>query len=240
MHHCPHCQRPYQRKVYFDRHVSLCEILSKSKRDRNLEMEECMDTPTMRDLYKVVMELACKYNKLEQKYIDMEKRSYMQTQQLLKKKTIIEWLSFNHATADDYMAWFNTITITRNHLEDLFKTDYVLGVVAAIREHLAEEKDNRPLRAFTEKNNAFYIFDKEQKQWTIMDDKCYIKLMYLLDKKFMSEFVKWQTENKDIMYSDDFSLIYAKNVKKIMTTRDLAYSRIKKELYRRVHETITF
>ena len=69
-----------------------------------------------------------------------------------------------------------------------------------------------------------------------MDDECYVKLMYLLDKKFMIEFGKWTEENKDKLYLDDFTLIYAKNVKKIMATREHLYSRIKRELYKKLQE----
>ena len=37
MHTCLYCQREYQRKVYFDRHVIACQFLSKTKKDNELE-----------------------------------------------------------------------------------------------------------------------------------------------------------------------------------------------------------
>jgi hypothetical protein len=52
----------------------------------------------------------------------------------------------------------------------------------------------------------------------------------------MDEFVKWQNENKAKMSaSDDFAVLYATNVKKIMggnNTRDQLFSRIKRELFK--------
>ena len=70
-HHCPHCHRSYQRKMYFDRHVAVCEMLCKSKKDRAAEVEEQADIPTVQDLYKVVMAMTIKYNQLEQKMQEM-------------------------------------------------------------------------------------------------------------------------------------------------------------------------
>ena len=237
MQHCPHCQRSYQRKTFYDRHVAVCNILCKSKRDRALDAEEQSDMPTMHDLYKVVMEMTLKYNALEQKFKDMEKFVNIKKQKL----DIVVWLNakYSTATAVDYMTWFNTITVKREHLDVLFQTDYVNGVVKALLDALHREDDS-PVRAFNEKPNLFYIFQNREKQWSIMDDECYLKLMYLLDKKFMIEFGKWTEENKDKLYLDDFTLIYAKNVKKIMATREHLYSRIKRELYNKLREDLEF
>ena len=55
--------------------------------------------------------------------------------------------------------------------------------------------------------------------------------MYLLDKLFMTEFIKWQAEKKEKLHLDNFSQIYAQYTKKIMAAREQAYSRVKKELY---------
>ena len=58
--------------------------------------------------------------------------------------------------------------------------------------------------------------------------------MHLLDKQFMGAFIEWQTKNKHKGSSDDFALLYSKNMKKVMGgafTREQLYARIKKELY---------
>jgi hypothetical protein len=222
---CPHCHRSYQRKIYFDRHVGVCELLCKSKKERLLDVEERSDTPTIRELYSVVMEMTLKYNQLEKKYNEMAKLVNVKKQKL----DIIDWLDSNYSNSTDYMTWLEQITIKREHLEFLFQSDYAQGVINVLRQYLPLENDKRPLRAFATKDCIFYIFEKNK--WTIIDSDNYNKLMYLFDKKFMSEFLSWQNENKDKLHLDDFSLIYAKNVKKIMATREQLYSRIKKELY---------
>jgi hypothetical protein len=223
---CPHCQRKYQRKIYFERHTAVCEVLCKAKKERLLEVEERSDTPSVRDLYLVVMEMTVKYNQLEQKYQEMAKLVNIKKQKL----DIGDWLNATYVDVKAYTSWFDDIMVSRDDLETLFQSDYVNGVVKVLCKCLPLEDELRPIRAYTTKCNVFYYYDQKNK-WSVIDSDVYNKLMHLLDKKFMSEFLKWQNENRDRLHLDDFSLIYAKNVKKIMATREQLYSRIKKELY---------
>jgi hypothetical protein len=231
---CVHCQRNYQRKIYFERHVITCEFLSKSKRETTLEFEELADTPSVRELYSIIMGLASKCKQLETKLDAISKWTNITKQKL----NIIDWLNTNHTSANlqDYTAWFNAITIGPAHLEYLFETDYVEGVVAFLKERLPPNNNNdvRPLRAFTSKENVFYLYQQAEKKWVHVDQETFNKLMYLLDKLFMGQFIAWQNANKHKITSDDFPAIYSANMKKIMggnNTREQLYSRIKKELY---------
>ena len=238
MHTCLFCYRKYQRKHYFDRHVIACEYLSKSKREKTIESEELEDTPSVRELYTIILELASKCNQLESKL-----NAILKWTNITKKKiNIISWLNTNHNNdeIEDYDTWFGNMKITETHLNNLFETDYVGGVVAALKEYLPSKKNNkdidtRPLRAFTSKDNVFYLYNKSDKQWKLVDLECFKKLMHLFDKLFMSEFIKWQNTNKHRMLTEDkFQDIYSRNLKNIMggkNTREQLYSRIKKELY---------
>ena len=52
---------------------------------------------------------------------------------------------------------------------------------------------------------------------------------------FLTEFIKWQKENTDKIYEDEFSNKYAVNFQKILggnNTQEYNNSRIKKELYK--------
>ena len=93
MHCCPHCQRSYSRKIYFDRHIGVCEFLSKSKKAQKLDIEERKDTPTVRDLYMVVMELVKKNKQLEDRIEELSKLGGMTTQKKQQKVDLIEWLN---------------------------------------------------------------------------------------------------------------------------------------------------
>jgi hypothetical protein len=223
---CSHCQRTYQRKLYFDRHVIACEYLSKSKRERALEIEETTDTPSVRELYMIIMTLAAKCNALETKMNTLNGKPQL-------KLNSIEWLNSTIPPDTTYADWLNGLTISKSELTGLFETDYVVGVVNFLKQHLPPE--TRPLRAF-EKN--FYIF---QEKWVLCDNETFTKLMQLCDKQVMGAFIQWQNENKKRMANDDsFTETYSRNLKKVMggnSTREQLYSRIKSNLLERLSQT---
>jgi hypothetical protein len=239
MYCCPHCQRSYQRKNYFDRHVGVCNILCQSKQKQKIETEERLDTPTLRQLYTIVMELAMKNKQLEEKVREMSTWTNIKQQKI----NTIDWLNMTYSKADDYTDWIRNIQVTQVHLKKLFDSNYANGVMSTFKEMLpltGDDDNNRPLRAFNTKNNVFYIYNQADKKWIEMDNETYLKLMYILDKKMVVEFGKWQRANKDKMYSDDFSETYTNYTKKVMATRELMYSRVKKELYNYLRQPITF
>jgi hypothetical protein len=227
---CSFCQRNYQRKLYFDRHVITCQFLSQSKREKVLEREELADTPSVRELYSIIQMLAAKCNDLETKMGAIQKWAHITKQKL----NITDWLNTTYPTCDDYTDWFNTLKVDKAALEVLFETDYAEGVVRLLKKYLVLTDERRPLRAFIGKENTFYIYRSQK--WLLCDEDTFTKLMYLFDKEFMREFIAWQTENKGKVKTDDsFSELYARNMKKVMGgsySREQLYSRIKKELYK--------
>ena len=240
MYCCPHCQRSYQRKTYFDRHVGVCKILCQSKQTQKLETEERLDTPTLRQLYTIVMELVLKNKELEEKVSELRSTGLTVKQ---RKINTIDWLNMTYSKADDYTDWIRNIQVTQVHLKKLFDSNYANGVMSTFKEMLPltdDDDNNRPLRAFNTKNNVFYIYNQADKKWIEMDNETYLKLMYILDKKMVVEFGKWQRANKDKMYSDDFSETYTNYTKKVMATREQMYSRVRKELYNYLRQPITF
>jgi len=230
MHCCPYCQRSYSRKIYFERHIGICEFLSKSKKAQNVDIEERKDTPTVRDLYMVVMELVKKNKQLEDRIEELSKLGGMAIQKKQQKVDLIEWLNTTYANATDYTAWLSEVQLNRADLNIFFETDYVGGVMNALKRQLIQTDEQIPVRAFESKgNNIFYMYNG--KKWLVMDNESYLKMMHVFDKKILVEFGNWQTENKDKLYLDEFSLKFNKYMKKIMATREPLYSRIKKELY---------
>ena len=229
---CVHCQRNYQRKLYFDRHVITCQFLAKPRRERELEIEELADTPSVRELYDIIMALAAKCNELETKMTAINKWTNITKQKL----NITDWLnsSYSKEAQVDYNLWFDAFNVTQTELTGLFETDYVGGVMQLLKQKLLLTDEERPMRAFTSKENTFYIYRPEQK-WLMCEPETFTKLMHLLDKQFMREFICWQNANKYRMSTDDsFTFTYSHNLKKVMGgnyTREQLYARIKKELY---------
>ena len=234
MYKCVHCQRNYQRKVYYDRHVVACNLLTNSKRENYLENQEHDDTPSVRQLYNIIMQLATKCNTLESKINDLQKWTNITK----KKLNIIDWLNTTYTNPIDYDDWLSSLSINNTHLQSLFNTDYSTSVFEIIIEklnYISKSSDiNLPIRSFNTKTNYFYIYNKKNNTWSLCDKEHYNKLMHLLDKQLMNLFILWQNDNKHKISSDDFADLYSKNLKKIMggnTSREQLYLRIKKLLY---------
>ena len=157
---CTICNRSYKRKDYYTRHYAVCEILMKSKRERELENEERDDTPNIRDLYLLVQTLTIKYSKLQEDYTEL-KRYVSQTK---KKVDIIEFLNAtNNQTINNsdnnYHTFINSIELCNEDLELVFKLNYVEGILKIL------ENKNPPIKAFKEKNNVLFAYLKEEKEY---------------------------------------------------------------------------
>jgi hypothetical protein len=233
---CDHCQRTYQRKLYFDRHVIACQFLSQSKRERTLEREELADTPSVRELYSIILALAAKCEGLETKLTTIQKWAHITKQKL----NITDWLKTTYPAVLPYADWFAALKVDAADLSLLFETDYVGGVLQVLKNQLALADARRPIRAFTTKENTFYIGTGVEGKWQLYDTALFTTLMHFLDKEFMREFIAWQNANKGRIRTDDsFADLYAKNMKKVMGgnfTREQLYARIKKELYAYMRE----
>ena len=225
---CKFCKRCYQRKIYYSRHIGVCELICKSVKERALDSEEGDDTPTVRALYDVVLELVNKVAKMEKTIIKLTKCAD------IKMKKINMEDSLNESKGDEskgkpFEDFIETIKVERKHLEYLFKNDLISGILFVIQ-------DFNPLdtiKAFEQKRNDLYVYSTSK--WQIMPDNMFQQLVNIVNRMLMNEFVNWQTENSDKMEQDVFAIKYATNVKKILgnnLTREQIYSRVKVGFYK--------
>ena len=171
------------------------------------------------------------------KQIVLEKKIEELTKWLNIKKRelpVKEWLNENYSDTIDFNTWLISIKINRAHLELIFKNDFIIGNGQILKMLLSLEngKTNIPIKSFDQKENILYVFTNDS--WDIMSQESFKTMMNSIDNKIREEFLKWQTENKDKMYKDDFSNIYTSNVKKLLggsQTTDQLYNKIKKDLY---------
>ena len=233
---CPSCFREYQRKSYYDRHIIVCNLINKTKNERKLENEERDDTPTIRELYIVVMELAKKNGQLEERMQEMIKWNNIQK----NKINIVDWLNLNYTKEiHDVKEWITNnkdkSLVQREHLDYMFKEDYVTGMTNILKQLFSNTDDRRPFRVFSSKENTLYIYTNES-AWRISEnDNEFIQVLYLLDKQLMEEFVTWQTEIEDKIHNDKIAVMFSKNVKTVMggsIAREQLYSRVKKQFYK--------
>jgi len=233
---CKYCNRTYKLKQNYDKHYLLCDTLNKTS-IRNTTKENNDDyVPSLRDMFTIILELTAKNSQLEQKVEELSKWAESKK----KKLNVIDWLNEKYTKNIKYTEWLAGINITRNHLEAVFKSDMATGCYEILQSllslHMTEDISNeqtRPIKAFDQKENILFIYNDDNK-WEILTLPMFANLMNILSKKIITEFLKWQTENKSKMRQDEFSYTYARNVQKIMggnLTQEQIHMRVKRELY---------
>ena len=211
--------------------------MNKSVKERQLENEERADTPTVRGLYEIILELTKKMNVMDQRLQELTKWTDVKKQKI----NILDWLNANPVNVGgggSFEAFMLQLKVTRRHLDFLFRSDYTSTILHILQENLpvADEEGGATanvLKAFDHKVNVLYVYS--QGQWLLLTEQLFQTLLYVVDKKLLGEFIKWQTENAVNMADDDFALKYAVNVKKIMggtLSREQIYTRLKIDLYK--------
>jgi uncharacterized protein (DUF2267 family) len=210
--------------------------MRKSVKERQLENEERADTPTVRALYEVILELTNKMTTMERQIKELSKLADYKK----RKINILDWLNEtqqpdNETAIEDFIV---RLRVERKHLEHLFQHDYPSAVLQVLQEALPLNLggcESHIIKAFDQKTNVLFVYSKTEAQWIIMPEQIFKTLLHQLDKQILAAFVNWQKENTAKMEQDDFAMKYAQNVKKVMggnLSRDQIYSRIKIDLYK--------
>ena len=227
---CKHCQRGYKRKLYYDRHVLACQMLSKDPKTLKQEAQERADTPTVRQLYDLVLELGIKYAKMEKKLDELSKWADSKK----RKLCVVDWLNDNCIPNEGFYAWKDAIDLEMRHLDILFEHDYVNGMLYILQELLPLASEAAiPIKAFDQKENTLFIYQDDG--WIVMSPSEFDSLLGGLSKTVMGFFVKWQEANKHKLNRDDFSVTFTENVQKAIGgnfTKEQIHSRIRRGLYK--------
>jgi len=159
-----------------------------------LEFEEREDTPSVRELYELILEIGIRQSKIEEQLTHLTK--WVDTKR--KKLSIIEWLNDNYKLEINFEEWWQrswSKLLDRKYLEIIFQYDYVEGISMILREFLPLENEQAlPIKSFDQKDNALFIYTKDG--WQFMKPAEFESLVKSIDNALMKEFVKWQEENK--------------------------------------------
>ena len=227
---CPYCSREYQRKIFYDRHIIACKILCKSPKEHKLELQETNDTPSLRGIYDIVLELGVKLEKIEKQQEKINKW----VEQKKRKLSVISWLNDNFKSENSFEEWTDNIKIDRDALLKIFRFNYITGVTHILQDYLPlNDETILPIKAFDQKEGSLFIYT--DKQWKFMASDTFDKFLGNISKKVVSEFVKYQEENKHMLKNEAFSIEFTENVQKAMGgsfTREKIHTKIKTNLYK--------
>ena len=232
---CTHCGKGYKSRNAFEKHLILCEILSKAKHKNNinnngihLDIEEDEDIPSNRRMYLMLLELGNKYNKLEQNMEEMNKWVV----QKKKKMNMLEWLHASIAPTYTFDTLPSKIIVTDTIIEFLLNNSFndTLNELFSTNLYLREEievKDTTeavPLFASGQKANTFYIYDKlktdktdNKEGWEELSKDKFIKFLNIIQMKISVAFSEWKKTNKSKLSDDDaLTILCDKALAKIM------------------------
>ena len=230
---CPYCFRAYKSKVYFDRHISACELLRKSTAERNDEGDAISEIPDARRLYEMLLALAVKNKALEEKVEELSK--YV----TIKKKCldIKEWLNQNYSDVQSFDSFMSKKTINGSDYKYVCKYDYLEGISMILKRMFPlESESSLPLRAFVQKDNTFFV--KNDDGWNTMSATELEGLIASISKQLMSLFVAWQESNKHRLSQDSYIEEYMETLQKMLGSSDTVVVKIKRNLYKHLKSKI--
>jgi hypothetical protein len=251
---CTHCGKGYKSRNAFEKHLILCEILSKAKhkntnKNKNsiqLDIEEDDDIPSNRRMYLMLLELGNKYNKLEQKMEEMSKWVV----QKKKKINMLEWLHTSIEPTYTFDTLPSKIIVTDTIIEFLLNNSFndtlneLFSGNLYIREDM-EVKDTTevvPLFASGQKANTFYIYDKQKtydkEQWEELSKDKFIKFLNIIQMKISKAFSEWKKTNKSKLSDDEaLNTLCDKASVKIMAPnfkQEVTYIKVKNMMYNKM------
>lgn len=203
---CGFCSRQYKRKSYYIRHMNICEYLYKNKREREIENEELDDTPDLRTLYEIILELTNKNILLEKKVDKLTKLVNYKNNDF----NYIDILNNNYSNCTTFYDFINSISINSIDIDVIFNNK-IINVITIIFKNILS-KDNVPIKAFKQKSNTLFVYNDK---WCIMNNELITILLSNICKKILNIIIKWQ-KNIDIN-NDYLSELYTKNLNKIMS-----------------------
>ena len=177
---------------------------------------------------------------MEKKIKDLSKWADMKK----KKINMVDWLNQHQLTEEgkeqkNWEEFLLEIKVERRHLENLFQTDYTIGILKVLQDFLTMDQ-SEPIKAFDNKFNVLFVYCDNK--WNILTEQMFQQLINNVVKQLLNEFVTWQTENADRMDQDDFAIKYSINVKKMMggnLTREQVYAKVKLDLYKYLKVNMT-
>lgn len=200
---CIYCGKSYKKRNFLDKHLILCEFYNKSKNNKLNTQDDFI--PSQQIMYNLILELALKCKKLENKVHEMGKYIHKKH----KKIDILEYLNDIHSTSVPICKFENiteNIKIESCDIEFLFINDFFQTINHILVKYF-ENKPLLPIIAFNEKKNTLYIYTKNNinnsYHWTIMPKEHLIRFLNIIQLKISKSFSEWRKNNIQLLDDKD-------------------------------------
>jgi len=242
---CIYCNKQYTNKTSLEKHMLLCCILYKSKRQLKIEEEETENLPSHNKLCFIVQELTLKMKKLEEK-LEIQEKFINKTK---KKINVLEWLNSNIFPSIDINDYINN-KITVKEEEILFMMNNTFhDTLDKIFSENFEEKSNttstplpiNPIFCFVQNPSKFYIYSNTNtntKTWSEVTKQECIKIFNIIYSKIFKKLMEWKNANEEqLNKSEQLDNLYLKTMGKLMSIdfkNETILSKAKTSLYNKL------
>jgi hypothetical protein len=147
-----------------------------------------------------------------------------------KKLDVVEWLhSQQHQPGQTFNDWIihNIYPYIKEVLEIVYSEDLLQGCKELFKKIISETSlVDLPIRAFENKANNFYVYQKKtisvdlpepQYYWKRMTNEDFDRILAKIEHQFLVNFrIHWYEVNKEYMEQESYKDMYVKNHAKIL------------------------
>jgi len=237
---CVYCGKNYKSRKNIDKHLVLCETIYKCKNNRGTyEEEEEIELPSQKHMYKIILELTDKYNKLEEKMEQMTKW----IDKKKKKINVIEWLNTNTSPSFTFDDLNDKILVSNNETERMITNGFLDAIHEILSRNILQisnnEPRNFPIICFEQKTNYIYVYNKTLESlepcWVELERDKFVCLMNQIHKLLAKSLVEWKkTQTSNNAFSDQKADTYNKTIVKLMDVnfnQDSTFNKMKSIIY---------
>jgi uncharacterized protein YeeX (DUF496 family) len=198
-------------------------------------------------MYQIIIELANKCNKLENKVNELNK--FMTKK--IKKIDVLEYL--NNDLQKPNISFDNIteiIKVNEQDIEYLFNNSYLETMNNILSRSIYNPDINSlPIMTFIQKHNYIYIYDKTNTQtqenilcWQSISREKLIRFLNIIQFKISKAFSEWRKTNlQNLMENDSASILYDKTFSKLMAPefkKDVTYNKYFNNIYNKMKKDI--
>jgi hypothetical protein len=241
---CINCGKGYNLKSALDKHVILCELITRTNKKKKLVIveEEEVIIPNNKQLYHMIIELTAKYDTLSKKMEEVSKYAIKEK----KKINILEWLNNNISTSLTYsfQELSANIKLDKTQMNFIFNNTYNDILNEIFNQYIVAE--NIPITAFIQKPNTLFIFNISNTSncWIELSNDTLITFLISIQMKISKLLYEWKQVHKEELKSNDkLGELYNRTLIKIMTPefkQERYYTKAKTLLYNKIKKDIKF
>ena len=228
IHCCRYCGKNYMKKTNLEKHIVMCEFLRQKCVTKPTDVEEI---PSLEKIYKLLLELGNKYNKLEEKLDELDKL-------VVKKKikiNVVDWLNHHKQPTIPFKVLIEKIVIEKDDIQHLFKYSFADTLDTIFSRSIYEEDKMYPMVTF---KNVFYIYESDVKGWNECDKSVLCGFLNKVHLKIHRMFILWKKENAAWLTEDEqMSVLTDRTAIKLMNVdfgQDSTLSKIKTNMCARM------